>query len=62
MTKAKAETMSNDIDDDDVIDLKCQRRPLHKGEMVPHIPTMYEQMDMAWLAATNKPKSPSKSR
>ena len=49
--------MLDDLDDDEVIYPKSQRRALHKDEVIPHIPTMYEQMDMAALAASNlKPK------
>jgi hypothetical protein len=56
MSKAKASTMACDMDDE-VIAPKSQRRPLHKGETVPHIPTMHEQMDMACAAANrSKPK------
>lgn len=39
--------------DNDTVDTKCHTRPLAKGESVPRIPSMVEQMDMAW-AASNK--------
>jgi len=55
MSKATSKTMACDMDDDEVAYPKSQRRALQKGEVVPHIPTMYEQLDMAGLAA-NKPK------
>ncbi len=32
--------------EDEVVDPKGRTRPLMKGEIVPHIPTMYEQLDM----------------
>jgi hypothetical protein len=44
--------MDADFDDGDVIDPKSQRRPLQQGESVPPIPTMVEQMAMAWAAGT----------
>ncbi len=61
MSKASAKTaaMACDIDEygDEVIYPKNQRRGLHKDEVVPHIPTLYEQIDMAGIAAGNlKPK------
>lgn len=57
MTKATAKTMACDMDEygDEVFYPKSQRRSLHKNEAVPHIPTMYEQLDMAGTSA-NKPK------
>lgn len=55
MTKATAKTMACDMDDDEVVYPKSQRRSLHKDESVPHIPTMYEQLDMAGMTAS-KPK------
>lgn len=55
--KSMACTMAIDMDDDEVVYPKNQRRSLHKDETVPHIPTLYEQIDMAGAAATNlKPK------
>ena len=57
MSKATAKSMACDMDDDEVVYPKSQRRSLHKDETVPHIPTLYEQIDMAGLAASNlKPK------
>lgn len=59
MTKATAKTMACDMDEygDEVFSPKSQRRSLHKDETVPHIPTMYEQIDMAGVASNNlKPK------
>ena len=57
MSKPTAKSMACDMDDDEVIYPKSQRRSLHKDESVPHIPTMYEQIDMAGIAASNlKPK------
>jgi hypothetical protein len=59
MSKAKAKTMACDIDEygDEVFYPKSQRRALHKDEVVPHIPTLYEQIDMAGMASSNlKPK------
>ena len=57
MSKATAKSMACDMDDDEVVYPKSQRRSLHKDETVPHIPTLYEQIDMACLAASNlKPK------
>ena len=55
MTKATSKTMACDMDEDEVSYPKSQRRSLHKDEIVPHIPTLYEQLDMAGVAA-NKPK------
>jgi hypothetical protein len=45
--------------DNDSADTKCHTRPLAKGESVPRIPSMLEQMDMAW-AASNKPAHKSR--
>ncbi len=57
MTRAMACAMAYDLDDDEVVYPKSQRRALHKDETVPHIPTLYEQIDMAGVAASNlKPK------
>ncbi len=57
-TKARATAALARDADDDVIDLRNQRRPLQKGETVPHIPTMFEQMDMAWAAANQVKAKP----
>jgi hypothetical protein len=53
MSKATRTAIDYDADDNEVVDLKSQRRPLQKGETVPHIPTMLEQMDSAWAAANH---------
>ncbi len=37
--------------DDEIIDPKSQRRPLKRGETVPHIPTLLEQLEMARVAS-----------
>jgi hypothetical protein len=44
------------LDDDDLESsyFKIARRPLQRGEVVPHIPTMYEQMEMVIAAANRK--------
>jgi hypothetical protein len=52
-------SQANDVlllDDDDTESsyFKIARRPLQRGEIVPHIPTMCEQMEMAITAATRK--------
>ncbi len=44
--------------DDDIVEPKSQRRPLNRGETVPHIPTLIEQLDMVWAASAKiKPRS-----
>jgi hypothetical protein len=44
------------LEDDDLESsyFKIARRPLQRGEVVPHIPTMYEQMEMVIAAANRK--------
>jgi len=36
--------------DDESFDPKAQRRSLKKGECIPMIPTLAEQVQMAWAA------------
>jgi hypothetical protein len=53
MSQAQDDVLLDD-DDSESSYFKIARRPLQRGEVVPHIPTMYEQMEMAVAAATRK--------
>jgi hypothetical protein len=62
MIKTKAMPLDCDMDDDSEPAVpKTQRRSLQQGETVPQIPTMLEQLDMAWKAA-NRSLSKTKTR
>lgn len=37
-------------DEDEAEQPRHKHRPLHRGEIVPHIPTLFEQLDTARLA------------
>ncbi len=57
MRKTKPITTGFELDDD-VVDPKSQRRPLHQGETVPPVPSLYEQLEMAAKALDrSRPKT-----
>lgn len=58
MSKVANKTSQDYDADDETTEPKTRRRPLQRGESIPPVPTMVEQIEQAWKAANDsKPKA-----